>query len=242
MKKNYAVILAGGYGSRFSFKKPKQFFKLNQKELIYYSIYNLLQNKNIDTICVVINKNYEEYFFDNIIKKYFKQEYWDSKIILCFGGDKRIESTKNAIFHIENTFNDCKNVLIHDGCRPLFSLDIIGNLINKINSTNEYDCIIPVLKISESVKYIKDQKIESRNRDFFYIAQTPQICKFDSLLECFNQNNIHVSASDEEYFFNDESGFLEKNEYKISYIEGEKRNIKITFEEDLKLAEFFLKM
>ena len=234
VKKNHAVILIGGNGSRFSKEKSKQFATLHHKEIIYYSIYNFLQNKNIDKIIIVINKNDEEFFINKIIREYFYQEYLNGKIIFCFGGGKRINSTENALFFIANALNDCNNILIHDGCRPSFSQNLINNLVNKINLC-EYDCIVPVLKVTESIKYIENEKIESRDRNFFYTAQTPQICKFDSLIECFRKNNI-----DEDHFANDESGFLERHGYKISFIEGEKQNIKITFEEDLKLAKAFL--
>jgi 2-C-methyl-D-erythritol 4-phosphate cytidylyltransferase len=232
MRKNHAIILIGGSGSRFSKEKPKQFFKLKGKEIVYYSIYNFLQNKNIDKIIITVDIKNKEFLFKNILEKYFQKELLEQKIITCIGGEKRIYSTKNAIFFIKNTLNDCKNVLIHDGCRPLFSQNLINNLIDEINNKN-FDCIIPVLKIAESVKYIDNKKIESQNRDFLYTAQTPQICKFEALLECLEKSDI-----DEDHFANDESGFLERRGYKISFIEGEKQNIKITFQEDLKFAEF----
>ncbi len=235
MNKNYAIILIGGSGSRFSIESPKQFFKLNAREIVYYSIQNFLQNKNIDTIIIVVNSNDEKFLIENVVKKYFYQEYQNHKIFSCIGGERRIDSAFCGLSFIKKNFENCENVFIHDGCRPLFSQNLINNLIEKIEE-KKYDCMFPALKITEAIKHIDKNIVRSQNRDFFYTAQTPQIFQFKKIIECFEKNNI-----DNDYFVNDESGFLEKNGYKISFINGEKENIKITFPEDLKLAEFFLK-
>ena len=92
MNKNYAIILIGGSGSRFSVELPKQFFKLNGKEIVYYSTQNFLQNKNIDKIIIVVNSNDEKFLIENVVKKYFYQEYQNHKILPCLGGSRRIDS------------------------------------------------------------------------------------------------------------------------------------------------------
>ena len=235
MNKSYAIILIGGSGSRFSVQSSKQFFKLNEKEIVYYSIFQFLQNKNIEKIIIVVNLNDEKFLIENIIKQYFYREYQNHKILCCIGGERRIDSVFLGISFIKKNFQDCENVLIHDGCRPLFSQDLINNLIKKIKE-REYECIFPALRIIESIKYIEKNEVQSQNRDFFYTSQTPQIFRFEKIIECFEKNDI-----ENDHFINDESGLLEKHGYKISFINGEKKNIKITFPEDLKLAEFFLK-
>lgn len=233
---NFAAILIGGRGSRFCDTNLKQFHSLYDKEIVFYSIENFLKNKNVDRVIVVINRLDECFFIKNIINKYFLQEFLDKKIFYCYGGERRIDSTNNVIQFIKNNFvhGECKNILIHDGCRPLFSQDLINNLIKKIES---YDCVLPLLRIQESIKYVESEEVKSRNRDFFYLAQTPQICRFDAIAECLSKLSY---ISNDDFLLNDESGFMERNGYKVSFIAGERQNIKITTQEDLRLAEFFL--
>ncbi len=236
---NHAIILIGGVGSRFCKKKSKQFYKLSGKELIFYAISHFAQSKKISKILLVINKNHEKFIVD-FLKKNFGSEFLNGKISCCFGGERRIDSAFYGINFIKNNFynhggDSDLNVLIHDGCRPFITQKLINNLINAVA---KHDCVLPVLKINEAIKCIDGKKIESKDRDFFYKAQTPQIFKFNSILRCFEENDF--SSTNGCFFLNDEAGFLEKYGYSVGFVDGEENNIKVTTKRDLLLAEFFL--
>ena len=113
--------------------------------------------------------------------------------------------------------------------RPLFSKTLIERLISRVNNNIG---VIPVVPITSSIRKVEGEKSQNVNRSDLYQVQTPQ---------CFMSADIK-SAYKKEFseFFTDDASVFENSGGKITTILGENKNLKITTEEDLKIAEIFM--
>ena len=126
---NYALIFAGGVGSRMNSKaKPKQFLEIHGKPIIIHTLEHFEEHTEIDAICVVIVEEWLNYMLTLVEKYSLKKVKW-----VIPGGASALESQYNGLSTIARKMNlDQKNiVLIHDGVRPLIDektiLIVLGN-------------------------------------------------------------------------------------------------------------------
>ena len=200
------IIVAGGDGKRFGNNIPKQFAKINDKELIDYSIETFNNNKNIDEIILVLPKKWINQF---------KDKYND--FILVEGGKTRQESSLNGLIA---SSKKTENILIHDASRPLVSEKIINDSLNFLNS---FDAVCPYINTIDSIIEKKDDKFKYLNRDLVKKVQTPQGFKKQILLNAMI--NEHYNAND---------NISEVLHYdpllKVKFFKGEKYNFKINFQ------------
>lgn len=212
---NTALILIGGIGNRFDSQSPKQFFLYKNIPLFIYTIKKFNEHKDIDNIVLVSHKDYLNEV-TSLVKKYNLDKV--SKIVS--GGITRMESSFLGLKEI----NDEDLVLIHDGCRPLVSEEIISNNIKAMESV---DAVVTALKASDTVSYSVGQEVDKvLDRNTIYLHQTPQTFKAKLIKDAFNK-------IDNKNDFTDEATLLTTLGYKVKIIEGNKDNIKITTKEDL---------
>ena len=215
--KKYAIILAAGEGKRTGLVFPKQFYKINNKPIICYTIEKFLEIKNIQiTLVVSNNKNWGKII--NNYKNY-------SNLSIVKGGKSRFDSVKNGLKSIKGQ----GMVAIHDGVRPLLSKNLIENLFKSALKKNN---AIPYIHLKDSIRKITDNNNKSLNRKNYVLIQTPQV---------FDNSDIK-KAYDQKYDkkFTDDANVFETLNKKINLIKGEERNFKITTENDLKLAKKYL--
>jgi 2-C-methyl-D-erythritol 4-phosphate cytidylyltransferase len=218
--KKFAVIVAGGVGSRMNQSMPKQFLLLLNKPIIYYTIQTFLKAYNDITIVIVIHKDYIREL-EEIVKE-FKH-----KIIITEGGATRFHSVKNGLqFVQENSI-----VFVHDAVRCLLSVSLIHTCFNHALT---HGSAVPAVVSTDSVRLQNENNNTALNRKDVKIIQTPQTFKSNILLDSFNVE------FDEK--FTDEATVVEFAGNKIELVEGEYENIKITRPSDLILAEYFLKL
>jgi len=205
------IIVGGGRSNRFG--EDKISYIINDKPLIYYTVIPFIKSDLVDEIVIVLSEeNYEKNknFFKNIKK--IKD--------IVIGGNERKHSVINGLERFLNSEID--KVLIHDGARPIIKTEFINKIINKINNVN---CIIPVINASETVKFVKDKKIKTLNRDFLYITQTPQGFPFPKIYY------LYKKYENKKLF--DDSMVFEFEGEKIELIEGDPSNIKVTYNNDI---------
>ena len=213
-----AIILAGGKG-----KRSKQFIEIKGKPIIYYTIKKFSENKKIDNIVVVLSKDEVGYFKENILEKYNLKV--DNIVI---GGTERQDSVYNGLKSLEDTNTDI--VLIHDGARPFISDRIIDD---GIKFAQVYGACAPGVMPKDTIK-IKNESnfsVSTPDRGSLVAIQTPQVFKFNEILECHEKikiNNIVVT---------DDTMVAEKFGYSVYLYDGEYTNIKVTTPEDLILGE-----
>ena len=218
-----AIILAGGKGKRMRSAISKQFIDIKGKPIIYYTLKKFSENKKIDNIIVVLPEDEVKYFKENILKKY---ELRINKIVI--GGKERQDSVYNALKSLKNSSTDI--VLIHDGARPFISERIINE---GIKFAEIYGAAAPGVMPKDTIK-VKNEKnfsVDTPNRANLVSIQTPQVFKFDEILEC----NEKIRYNGEKV--TDDTMVVEKYGYSVYLYDGEYTNIKVTTPEDLILAE-----
>lgn len=218
-----AIILAGGKGKRMRSAISKQFIDIKGKPIIYYTLKKFSENKKIDNIIVVLPEGEVKYFKENILKKY---ELRINKIVI--GGKERQDSVYNALKSLKNSSTDI--VLIHDGARPFISERIINE---GIKFAEIYGAAAPGVMPKDTIK-VKNEKnfsVDTPNRANLVSIQTPQVFKFDEILECHEKIRYNGEM------VTDDTMVVEKYGYSVYLYDGEYTNIKVTTPEDLILAE-----
>jgi 2-C-methyl-D-erythritol 4-phosphate cytidylyltransferase len=141
------------------------------------------------------------------------------------GGETRFDSVKKGLESIESE----GLVAIHDGVRPLVSLDVVEDCYV---AAEKYDCAIPVIKPVESVRLEHNTNTYPIDREKVYLVQTPQAFKTSIIKRCY-QTQWQPS-------FTDDASVAEFSGEKIHLVEGNRENIKITTPLDLSIAEILM--
>ena len=211
--KVYALIVAGGSGTRMKSEVPKQFMLLQQKPVLMHTIERFVQFDPTMEIILVLPQNQFSTWTEICAKYQF-----DIKYQLVAGGATRTESVSNGL--------DCIHqngiVFIHDGVRPLVSTNTLQRCLDK---TLEAGNALPVLPLVESIRQLDGEHNRIANRDEFVSVQTPQV---------FLTNEIkaaYIAAKGKS--FTDDASVLESFGKKINLVEGNRENIKITYPSDL---------
>ncbi len=206
------IIVAAGSGRRFGFKK--QFARLNGRMVLEYSA-SVFRDVCDDTVIVVQKEDMD----------FVKNLFQFAKVVE--GGRERMNSVYNGLVSVS-----CDVVLIHDAARPLLDIELAGAVLHK---AVECESAIPVLRIAETIKRIENKKIiESVDRNKLYLAQTPQAFNYKKLKIAYDK----AITKDKNY--TDESSVWEEFYGFAQYVEGDRKNIKITTKEDLEFAKCLL--
>lgn len=225
---NIAVILSAGNGSRFGSDIPKQFVNLAGKNIIEYTIAAFEQNDNIDEICIVADLIYHKKLLELCKNNHFTKI---RKILE--GGKERKDSSYNAIKEYEGQRNI--NLIFHDAVRPFVSQRIINECILYLKNYGAIDVAIPtadtIIQIDEVSNTI--EKIPPRSK--LQRGQTPQAFKLEVIKKAHELSN----QDENEPMFTDDCGLVKQylSQENIFIVNGEEKNIKITYPEDLLFAE-----
>ncbi|MCX2717883.1 2-C-methyl-D-erythritol 4-phosphate cytidylyltransferase [Helicobacter sp. MIT 21-1697] len=220
--KNYAVILASGIGSRLNESLPKQFSKIAGKSILEHTIEIFEKTPNIDEIILVILPDYRILTQEIILKNNYQKI---SKILN--GGKTRKQSSCIGIMSLKDTE---ANVLIHDCARPFLSQDIITKCLEALQTYSAVDVAIPA---TDTIIEVSPCHLITNipQRDKLMCGQTPQAFKL-SLIQ-----KAHQLAKDDENFTDDCGLILKYNLGEVFVVQGESENIKITYPQDLVLAD-----
>lgn len=238
----YGIILAAGQGSRMKTKEKKQFIKILNKPVLFYSIDKFLTIKNIKKLIVVINNDKSNARIFNEILKNYNKEIETGRLAFVFGGKERYNSVYNALSYLNEYCNASikDKVLIHDSARPNVDIKDIKKLLLYLN---KYNAITLAYKLSDSIKLIKniDSNIKlvlkSVDRDNFYLISTPQGFNFKLLFDCYQKflnSKKTVKITDDlqiiELFSNNKTYILDSS----------KLNFKITTKDDLNMIKYII--
>jgi 2-C-methyl-D-erythritol 4-phosphate cytidylyltransferase len=215
--KKFAIIVAGGAGVRMGNDIPKQFMLLKGKPVLYYSLQAFLAAYDDLQIILVLPLDYTD-MGQEIIDAFFDK----SRIKITGGGDTRFQSVKNGLALI----SDESIVFVHDGVRCLLTVDLIHRCYQQALETGT---AIPAIQSKDSIRLIREDYNEAFDRNRVMLIQTPQTFHSKILLPAFQ-----IDYKDK---FTDEATVVESFGMKVSLVEGEEGNIKITKPFDLLIAE-----
>lgn len=218
--KRFALIVAGGSGSRLKSDIPKQFLELAGKPILMHSVDKF--NGLAEDILVVLPEDSFTLWNSLCEKHKFTVNH-----VLVPGGNSRAGSVKNGLDSIKEE----GIVAIHDAVRPLVSRDLLERLYNM---ADEKGSAIPVIPVKDSMRKVNGAHTVSVDRAEFMYVQTPQCFSVHHLKEAYRKNDFHS--------YTDEASLAEAAGYTIHVTEGELKNVKITFQEDLLFAESVLRM
>lgn len=215
-----AVIVAGGSGTRMGTELPKQFLKVKGKPLLFYTLDVFLRAYDDLKVILVLPEEYTETGRE-IIDAYFDE----TRVTIAVGGATRFESVKNGLKLVE----DEAIVFVHDAVRCLVTIDLVRRCHDMAIETGS---AIPVIKCNDSVRLVTEDGSEPVERDKVMLVQTPQVFHSKLLLPAYQ-----IDYKDR---FTDEATVVEAFGMKVSLLEGDKNNIKVTHPADLIVAERLL--
>lgn len=222
--KTFAIIPAGGKGTRINSNLPKQYLTFHNKELIAYTIEVFQSNNSIDEIIIAAQKD-----FFNLLYT-IKEKYQFTKISkIIEGGSERQFSVFNAIKSIKADDDDI--VLVHDAVRPLLPQNILEK---SIQTAVEFGSSVVAIKAKDTLIKGNNFIEEYVDRNEIYYVQTPQVFKYKIFLSAMKK------AEEDNFLGTDESMVVRHAGYSIKIVEGSSLNFKITTEDDIKLFELIL--
>jgi 2-C-methyl-D-erythritol 4-phosphate cytidylyltransferase len=215
--KKYVIIVAGGTGTRMGGNIPKQFMLLKSKPVLYYTLKTFLEAYDDLQIILVLPLDFTD-MGQEIIDAYFDKD----RIRIAAGGDTRFQSVKNGLALIAEE----SIIFVHDGVRCLVSKELIHRCYEQAVETGT---AIPAVISKDSVRMLNDEGSEAFDRNKVMLIQTPQTFHSKILLPAFQ-----IDYKDK---FTDEASVVEAYGIKVSLVQGEENNIKITRPIDLLIAE-----
>lgn len=218
-RKIYTIFVAGGSGTRMGAGKPKQFLELGGLPILQRTIEKFIEAVPDLTVITVLPRDHFETWRQLCADNSFLHPQ-----ILVEGGMTRFHSVKNALSRVP----DGAIVAIHDGVRPLLSVGMIRRMFA---SMEDHRAVIPTLPMVDSLKFT-DGTLPEPDRSKIVAVQTPQIFLSEEIKDAYNQ-----AYSLE---FTDDASVAARKEIPLTFVDGERKNIKITTPEDLEWAELFI--
>ena len=219
--KKFAVIVAGGTGSRMNNIIPKQFLLLQGKPVLYYTINAFLQAYDDLEIILVLPEEHVA-AGQEIIDAFFDY----NRIQITIGGRTRFHSVQNGLQLVQEE----GIVFVHDAVRCMVSIDLIRRCYDAAIETGS---AIPVIDCKDSVRIVTAEGHEATDRTTVKLVQTPQTFHSKILLPAYQ-----IDYKDR---FTDEATVVEAFGLKVQLVAGEENNLKITRPVDLMMAEFMVK-
>ncbi len=232
--KKYALILAGGTGTRMGkTKMPKQFLELGQKPIFVHTTEQFLANGKFDEIILCCHQSWLSHA-KSTLDKYIP----NNPVIVVDGGENRNESMINGCNYIKDKcgVNDDDIVVVHDAVRPFINQKIINDNIKMAQKYMAVDTVIPAtdtIVVSEDEKTISN--IPVRNQ--MYQGQTPQTFNLQKLMELYAK----LTTKEKNILTDSCKIFVLKGE-KVGLVMGGDFNMKITTLNDLKVANAILEL
>lgn len=225
--KVYAIIVAAGQGLRMQGAKRKQYKELEGKPILAHTLMAFNRCEQIDQIIVALPLEDVEFCREKILPV----ARIEKETELIVGGASRQDSVYNGL---ESIKSDDGIVLIHDGVRPFVQPEDVSACINKARKHGACILGIPVFDTVKQVNS-RNEILQTRQRESLWLAQTPQAFEMKLI------KKAHAAARQDGFTGTDDASLVERLGATVKIIPGRCSNIKITHQEDLKLARAILK-
>ena len=223
---NVAIIAAAGQGTRMAGKRPKQFLELAGKPILFHTLEAFEQCDVIQEIILVLPSQ-ESAGFLALANKFGLRKL--AKVVP--GGASRAQSVQQGLQAVREATAEI--IAVHDGVRPFVTPDEIARTVE---TARREGAAIMVTAPVDTIKEISEGSVvRTVKREALRNALTPQCFQYKLLRRAYEGTDL----TDPE--LTDESSLVERLGVRIAIVEGSSRNIKITREEDLVIAEAILK-
>jgi len=224
---NTAIIAAAGSGTRMASNRPKQFLELAGRPIIFHTLKRFEECDSIHEVIVVLPAE-ESAGFLSMAGKFGLRKL----VKVVPGGATRADSVKRGLLAIRSVTAEI--VAVHDGVRPFVTVDEINQTVAAAQQSGAAILVAPVI---DTIKEVSDSMIvRTLDRENLRHALTPQCFRYDLLRKAYEMVDVNdVSLTDE-------SSLIERLGEEVMFVEGSGRNMKITTQRDLVLAEALLKV
>lgn len=221
-----ALIPAAGSGSRMGSSTPKQYAPLSGRSLIEHSVRVLCAHPRIAEVFVVLAPGDTQFS---------TRDWSDCKSQLSplyCGGETRAASVFNGLLAANDAIDGNDWVLVHDAARPCLTAQDIDRLIAGVGDSEVGGLLaVPVADTLKRANAVQEA-VQTEGRDHLWRAQTPQMFRYRVLIEALRRADIAAVT--------DESSAVEQTGARPLLVRGSATNFKVTYAEDLALAELIL--
>lgn len=222
----YAIIVAGGEGTRIGGDLPKQFREVAGMPMLWWSIKRFHEEDPSTKIRLVLHPG----FFEDWFKLFYSLPEEDRIIHeVIAGGKSRTESVRNGLNGIQESKDSL--VAIHDAARPLITVDLIRR---GWSAACKEGGAVPVVPVTDSLRKVSGNRSVAIDRREFVAVQTPQVFRVDLLAKAYSENPEAV--------YSDDATAFEAAGMEVAMFEGYPQNMKVTNPGDLEIATLLLKM
>lgn len=222
-----AIILAGGSGTRFGDPRGKQFVDLCGLPLMSWSIMAFDQSPSVGHLVVV----YPVGRLDDV-REVLSQLTLHHDVTLATAGATRQDSVFSGLLAMPHTYSF---VAIHDGARPLVTVDVIERVIAAVRNEPQLQGAIAASRSVDTLKMVEDGLIlATPDRAYYWCAQTPQVFRTKAI------SAAHRASVWDDFVGTDDASLIEHRGGKVRCVESPRDNIKVTVPEDLAIARAIL--
>lgn len=216
-----AVIVAGGQGERFGNPGGKQMFEVLGKPVLTWSAEAFDATPDVGLIVIVCPENRQAEYCKHAIDPYP----FVTPIVFASSGEIRQESCMNGVDAVPTTY---EYIAVHDGARPLVTVDLIAHAINALKGNLDADGVVVGHPSIDTLKVVNGRSIVGTpDRTAFWIAQTPQVFRAKIARRAYKE------AMFEGFVGTDDSSLVERIGGRVMMLEGPRDNIKVTVPEDV---------
>lgn len=224
MNATTALIMAAGTGERFGEKIPKQFCPLNGCPALAWTVRAFSAVDAVTDLVIVITPGLE-----GRVTAMVDEHGFDKVCRIVAGGDTRQESVRNGL---ESLADEVKFVLVHDAARPCVSVELIDRVTAALETCG---AVVPALPVVDTLIMQKDEAVDAiLDRNHIAGVQTPQGFRAELLMKA------HRRAASRGLRSSDDGSLVLAMGETVRVVRGEPNNIKITYREDLIVAEAIL--
>jgi 2-C-methyl-D-erythritol 4-phosphate cytidylyltransferase len=225
MPKVFALVLAAGQGTRIGDAVPKQYIPIAGKPMMFHSIETFASLSRVERLFVVLAP----------LDRHWAGHDWSAlpekvEAVFC-GGEHRAESVLNTLKFLENRVAKDDWILVHDAARPCIDKELVEQFLDEIGDDQVGGLL--AIPLADTLKRADEHQRVSETvaRTGLWRAQTPQMFHYDLLRRGLEKKPTAT----------DESDAVESIGYSAPrLVQGESTNIKVTFAEDLEVAEMIL--
>lgn len=222
-----AIIASAGKGRRMRAGEKKQYLPLGGRPILARTISVFETSPLVHEIVLVVPEGEVDLCRREIIRPFGFSKIRE----IVEGGAERQDSVRKGL----SVAQGCDLVMIHDGVRPFLTQDLIERVLM---AASRWGAAIPGIPVKDTVKRVKKDGLvmETLEREGLWLVQTPQAFRRELILEA------HIRAFEEGILCTDDSALVERLGREVAIVEGSWKNIKITTNQDLELAEMIMKM
>jgi 2-C-methyl-D-erythritol 4-phosphate cytidylyltransferase len=227
LSKAYALVPAAGTGTRAGAALPKQYLEISGRPLLYHALRALAHHPRIELVFVVLARG------DDQFRRHDWREFGARLEPLYCGGETRAASVFNGLLAARDSIAAPDWVLVHDAARPCLGREELDRLFGELEADDTGGLL--AVPVADTLKRgSRDLRVAATEpRDNLWLAQTPQMFRYRVLLQALRAADPAVAT--------DEARAIEGLGLKPKLVVGDTRNIKVTFPEDLALAELIIR-